>query len=473
MPCRLPAVLLLALLAGPALAQSGPDSCDYARDNECDESRYGGTGACEPGTDSFDCALLAAGRSDDSCQWANDGECDEPRLEGVSTACRDGTDATDCDGVPTRAEALEALFDLLPPGVRERLGSDTCEYAFDLECDDTAFGGTGACETGTDATDCRGLAAGGDESCRYAGDGECDEPRIGTGVCSDGTDTLDCAPVVYLRGRDDSCDLAFDGQCNEGEGGDGQCAPRTDTADCMGRLRPAAANDHYFGRDDRYLVDTSAMPFRAIGLLSSAESACTATLVGPRTVLTAAHCVTNDGTDRIEQLTFEAGLSLGARTGKAGIVAVEHAPDYSPETRPAGQGNGTDWALVTLDRSLGEQVGWLPIHVLTEEDLATIRRTGLVVDQAGYSWDTGSNLSGNRGCRITAAYPDGSVQHECDTTYGDSGSPFLYLDNGVWKVVAVESQFFDPESKNASFRTGSLAVDSRAFAEAVRRAVGQ
>ena len=127
----------------------------------------------------------------------------------------------------------------------------------------------------------------------------------------------------------------------------------------------------------------------------------------------------------------------------------------------ADAGEGHDWALVTLDRDLGLALGTLPVHVLTPEEIAQVRRTGLLVDQAGYSWDTGSNLSGNN-----------SIQHECDTTMGDSGSPLLLQVDGQWSIIAVESQFFDPESKNGAFAGGSLAVDSRAFAQAVAEAVG-
>jgi protease YdgD len=468
-----PALLAaLAALAAPALAQTGSDSCEYARDNECDEARFGGTGACEDGTDSFDCAILASQAFDDSCEWAFDGECDEPRLDGVSSACRDGTDTTDCRGVPTRAAALEALFARLPADVRARLGTDSCDWAHDLECDDAAFGGTGACPAGTDASDCRGFAAGGDDSCRWASDRACDEPGIGTGACADGTDTTDCAPVAWLRGRDNACATAFDGVCNEPAGGDiagdGTCEALTDTADCMGRLRPAEAMDHFFGRDDRYLVDATVLPFRAVGLLTLMDGGgCTGSLVGPRTVLTAAHCVLDGDGALAVPLTFEAGLQQGRRQGKARVLSATVPPDYGR----TDAGEGHDWALVTLDRDLGTTLGTLPVHVLTSEEVAQVRRTGLLVDQAGYSWDTGSNLSGNRSCRVTLVRPDNAIQHECDTTRGDSGSPLLLQRDGQWTIIAVESQFFDPEAKGGAFAGGTLAVDSRAFAEAVAEAV--
>lgn len=460
---------LTLFTATQAAAQD--DSCQYAYDNECDDERFGGTGACTPGTDSFDCAVLANAKTNDSCDWANDGECDEPRFDGESTACRDGTDTTDCAGRPTRAQALQALFDLLPANVRAKLGTDSCEYANDLECDDAAFGGTGFCDTGTDASDCRGFAAGGDNTCRYDNDNECDEPNIGTGVCTDGTDTADCDAVAYLRGRDDSCNTAFNQQCDEPGTGTGACALNTDTADCMGRGRPAEALEHYFGRDDRYLVNTATLPFRAVGLLTLPAGTCTASLVGPRTLLTAAHCVTADGQTLDMPLYFQAGLMRGDQAGKATVVDAMFSPDYTPETMEPGQGNGNDWAIVTIDRDLGNVVGFLNVHRLNDTDITEIGNGGLLVDQAGYSQDTGLNMSGNRGCRVTVAYDDGSILHECDTTFGDSGSPLLIRVSDEWQIIGVESQMYDTESKNSPFPSGSLAVDSRSFADAVARAV--
>jgi protease YdgD len=84
------------------------------------------------------------------------------------------------------------------------------------------------------------------------------------------------------------------------------------------------------------------------------------------------------------------------------------------------------------------------------------------VNQAGYSWDSGHDISANIGCRIVNFFPDSSIFHECDTTRGDSGSPiFVDQGNGQYSVVAVDSQFYTVQGQT---RSSYLAVDARAFA---------
>lgn len=413
------------------------------------------------------CAFSApALAQDNSCRWANDGECDETRFGGTG-ACPTGTDTNDCRA---EARAHERLWAAVPAEIRAGLGDDSCRWAHDLECDDIRFGGTGACTEGTDASDCRALAVGGDNSCRWANDGECDEPGIGTGVCTSGTDTNDCRAVAFLRNRSNNCEHAFNGICDEPGTGTGLCPAHTDTADCVGRSRPATARDHYFGHDDRVMLDVTEMPWRAVGLVQLSEGSCTGALIGPRLVATAAHCLLGPDGAVVKALQFRAGAWGDSEQGRAGISGYVIAPDYTAEDAPPHGGNGDDWALLTLDRDLGLELGYVAPMLIDKEDQQTIRAGQFAVSQAGYSWDTGNWLSGHLDCQVLTTYNDGSLIHDCDTTRGDSGSPILHLRDGEWRLLAVDSQFFAPQPPHPEMSSAHLAVDTRAFVQALRDA---
>lgn len=208
------AAAALALFAGgalPALAQDaaqinfGDDTSAWSRDGECDDPRFVGEGvadfteAADMFRDAFDCrALFEKGvislsedapmeppplRVDgiqfgaDTSDWAMDGECDDPRFSGEGMASppletQDAyADRTDCLAF-WQAGSLTYNGDWRaetspPPTAREidavDFGSDTSTWAFDGECDDPRFEGTGMAaepiseDLMADAYDCRSL----------------------------------------------------------------------------------------------------------------------------------------------------------------------------------------------------------------------------------------------------------------------------------------------------------------------------
>lgn len=342
----------------------------------------------------------------------------------------------------TGARVLAALWDKHAqskpgaPGVR---GDDSCRWANDRECDEPGLG-TGACTAGTDYSDCRFLREGEADACRWANDGECDEPGFGTGACVQGSDLTDCGAVSHLRFRNDSCRTAFNGVCEEPEIGNGRCAARTDRRDCFGPERPLTINDHFFGRDDRVFMDRTAFPWSVVGQLTlETGESCTATLIGEDILVTAAHCIHNeDGVDARGRFVTAVGRAGGPYEARITHYYVDRGFDYA-RFSSTDDIDGLDWALLRIDRPLGRTLGYAGVRNLTGQGLAAARAAELL--QAGYSWDTGEHLSGNIGCHIVAVNRDNTFAHECDTTRGDSGSPFLVRNGERYQVVGVDSNF--------------------------------
>ncbi len=179
------------------------------------------------------------------------------------------------------------------------------------------------------------------------------------------------------------------------------------------------------------LPDRVAAKFTAIGRLGRAgfkdKQGCTATLIAPDLVLTAAHCVSDKGrSGRI----FVAGWSRGDYIASRPAVIERRHPEY------AANGQGTpanDVALVVLESPI-EDVTPIP---LGEAHAATLYGTKVAL--IGYHRKTPHVLSGGFSCNV-GRFAKGLLHLGCPVISGNSGSPVLrWKQEGGWQVVGVVS----------------------------------
>lgn len=253
---------------------------------------------------------------------------------------------------------------------------------------------------------------------------------------------------------DDTCRTAFNDVCDEPRIGTGRCAPRTDRRDCRGPRRPLDTEDHFYGHDDRVLLDPASAPWRSVGrLLTASGGHCTATLIGPNILLTAAHCVFADGQMAVGGATFTTAQGAAGGPFEARVTRWFMDPRFNIQRMETTDDiRGLDFALLEIDRDLGERVGFLDVGVAG-------RSGGRELLHAGYPRDVARRLVGHLGCRIRATYPDGVFAHDCDTTIGDSGSPLMMRSGGRYRVVGVDSNVEQNDHGPAMY----IAVSAAAF----------
>ncbi|WP_050927930.1 trypsin-like serine peptidase [Aestuariivita boseongensis] len=173
--------------------------------------------------------------------------------------------------------------------------------------------------------------------------------------------------------------------------------------------------------------------WEAVGRLDNAQGGfCTATLIAPDQVLTAAHCVYDRARLReAGELTFRAGLRDGIAIAERAVAAIAVPAAYDPRKGMALDNVRHDVALLKLNQ---------PITTADADPFVLHQGSaqGTRISVTSYGQGREDALSRQRECEIVAeSHP--LMAFDCNVTFGSSGAPVFVLNGQRGRILSVIS----------------------------------
>lgn len=194
------------------------------------------------------------------------------------------------------------------------------------------------------------------------------------------------------------------------------------------------------------VIDSTDFPWHSIGRVNFAgyrtTSTCTGTLVAPKIVLTAAHCLYNAKTKKhlpADELLFIAGVRRDEYAARLEADCILTPEDYAPQGRIKIQDIRNDFGIIVLK----EESTLAPVPPLQLEDLALFNK-GTRFQSVGYRRSRSFLPTAVAACGILGVVQNSWVTN-CPTESGASGGPFLLETPEGVRVAGLTSAKIDDQ----------------------------